>query len=78
MESLPAWGGAGYHPVRANLTFRDRTADGRGAVFSADSITWIASLPHNGFSNNISLITEREALNLHPPLHLPGNPSGCR
>jgi hypothetical protein len=39
MESLPAWGGAGYHPVRANLTFRDRTADGRGAVFSADSIT---------------------------------------
>lgn len=41
--------------VRADLTFFE--GPNGGAVFSTGSITWCASLAHDGFSNNISAIT---------------------
>jgi N,N-dimethylformamidase len=59
-EDMPATnyiiGGTENPLVRADMTFFE-TPNG-GAVFSTGSITWAASLPHNGFSNNVSRITE--------------------
>jgi N,N-dimethylformamidase len=42
--------------VRADLAFFP-TAKG-GAVFATGSIAWCCSLPHNGYENNVSRITE--------------------
>ena len=55
-ESSPHLGGTTCRQVRADLVFIDDP--GGGAVFSVGSINWIASLPHNGFANNVSRITE--------------------
>ena len=45
------------HPdVRADMTFFE--TPGGGAVFSVGSIAWGASLPHNGYDNNVSRISE--------------------
>jgi len=41
--------------VRADMTFFE--TPGGGAVFSVGSIAWAASLPHNGYDNNVSRIT---------------------
>lgn len=41
--------------VRADLTFFE--APNGGAVFSTGSITWGASLAHNGYDNNVARIT---------------------
>ena len=42
--------------VRADMTFFE--TPGGGAVFSTGSITWGASLPHNGYDNNVSKLSE--------------------
>ncbi len=42
--------------IRADMTFFE--TPGGGAVFSVGSIAWGASLPHNGYDNNISRISE--------------------
>ena len=42
--------------VRADMVFFE-TPRG-GAVFSTGSIAWIASMPHNGYDNDIARITE--------------------
>jgi N,N-dimethylformamidase len=42
--------------VRSDMVYFE-TPNG-GAVFSTGSITWCASLSHNGFQNNVSRITE--------------------
>jgi N,N-dimethylformamidase len=59
-EDMPATnyiiGGVDNPLVRADMTFFE-TPEG-GAVFSTGSITWSASLPCNGFDNNVSRITE--------------------
>lgn len=41
--------------VRADLVYFE--TPGGGAVFSAGSITWITSLAHDGFDNNVARIT---------------------
>ena len=41
--------------VRADMTFFE--TPGGGAVFSASSIAWAASLPHNGYVNNVSRLS---------------------
>ncbi|MBE9551888.1 MAG: N,N-dimethylformamidase, partial [Proteobacteria bacterium] len=44
------------HPdVRADMTFFE--TPGGGGVFSVGSIAWGASLPHNGYDNNVSRIS---------------------
>ena len=59
-EDMPAAnyiiGGTENPLVHADMTFFE-TPNG-GAVFSTGSITWAASLPHAGFVNNVSRITE--------------------
>ncbi len=42
--------------IRADMTFFE--TPGGGAVFSVGSIAWGASLPHNGYDNNVSRISE--------------------
>ena len=42
--------------IRADMTFFE--TPGGGAVFSGGSIAWSASLPHNGYDNNVSRISE--------------------
>ena len=42
--------------IRADMTFFE--TPGNGAVFSVGSITYCGSLPHNGFDNTISRLTE--------------------
>ena len=42
--------------MRADMTFFE--TPGGGAVFSVGSIAWGASLPHNGFDNNVARISE--------------------
>ena len=42
--------------IRADMTFFE--TPGGGAVFSVGSIAWGASLPHNGFDNNVARISE--------------------
>lgn len=42
--------------VRADMTFFE--TPGGGGVFSVGSIAWGASLPHNGYDNNVSRISE--------------------
>lgn len=58
-EDMPAAnyiiGGTDNPLIHADMTFFE-TAEG-GAVFSTGSITWAASLPWNGFDNNVSRIT---------------------
>jgi N,N-dimethylformamidase len=41
--------------VRADMTFFE--TPGGGAVFSVGSIAWGASLPHNGYDNNVARIS---------------------
>jgi len=49
----PSWGD---HPfVRADMVLIPRTD--RGSVFSVGSISWTASLAHNGYDNNVAQIT---------------------
>jgi N,N-dimethylformamidase len=54
--NYPFLGGDDNPNVRADMVFFE-TAGG-GAVFSTSSIAWGAALPHNGFDNNVSRITE--------------------
>lgn len=42
--------------IRADMTFFE--TPGGGAVFSVSSIAWGASLPENGYDNNVARITE--------------------
>ena len=42
--------------IRADMTFFE--TPGGGAVFSVGSIAWGASLPHNGYDNNVSRISD--------------------
>ncbi|MDE0308106.1 MAG: hypothetical protein OXI87_24955 [Albidovulum sp.] len=42
--------------VRADMVYFETPND--GAVFSVGSITWVTSLSHNGFDNNVARITE--------------------
>jgi len=42
--------------IRADMTFFE--TPGGGAVFSVSSIAWAASLPHNGYDNNVARISE--------------------
>ena len=51
-----AMDGAQNHRVKADMTFFE-TPDG-GAVFSVGSIAWGASLPHNGYDNNVARVSE--------------------
>jgi N,N-dimethylformamidase len=50
-----AMDGAQSPLVRADMTFFE--TPGGGAVFSVGSIAWGASLPHNGYDNNVARIT---------------------
>ena len=51
-----AMDGAQNPEVRADMTFFE--TPGGGAVFSVGSIAWGASLPHNGYDNNVARISE--------------------
>jgi N,N-dimethylformamidase len=51
-----AMDGAQNPNVRADMTFFE--TPGGGAVFSVGSIAWPGSLPHNGYDNNVSRISE--------------------
>ena len=51
-----AMDGAQNPEIRADMTFFE--TPGGGAVFSVGSIAWGASLPHNGFDNNVARISE--------------------
>ena len=51
-----AMDGAQNPDIRADMTFFE--TPGGGAVFSVGSIAWGASLPHNGFDNNVARISE--------------------
>ncbi len=51
-----AMDGAQNPRVRADMTFFE-TARG-GAVFSVGSIAWAASLPHDGYDNNVARLSE--------------------
>ncbi len=51
-----AMDGAQNPDVRADMTFFE-TAHG-GAVFSVGSIAWAASLPHDGYDNNVARLSE--------------------
>jgi N,N-dimethylformamidase len=42
--------------IRADMTFFE--TPGGGAVFSTGSIAWSASLPHNGWDNNVARVSE--------------------
>jgi N,N-dimethylformamidase len=42
--------------VRSDIVYAD--LDGGGAFFSVGSISWCSSLPHNGYVNNVSRMTE--------------------
>tara|TARA_B100000676_G_C18088287_1_gene857047 strand:+ start:1348 stop:3576 length:2229 start_codon:yes stop_codon:yes gene_type:complete len=44
------------HKVKADMTFFE--TPGGGAVFSVGSIAWGASLPHNGWDNNVARVSE--------------------
>lgn len=50
-----AMDGAQSPIIRADMTFFE--TPGGGAVFSVGSIAWGASLPHNGYDNNVSRIS---------------------
>ena len=51
-----AMDGAQNPDIRADMTFFE--TPGGGAVFSVGSIAWGASLPHNGFDNNVARVSE--------------------
>lgn len=51
-----AMDGAQNPDIRADMTFFE--TPGGGAVFSVGSIAWGASLPHNGYDNNVARISE--------------------
>ncbi len=51
-----AMDGAQNPRVKADMTFFETPAG--GAVFSVGSIAWSASLPHNGYDNNVARISE--------------------
>ncbi|MFK7939177.1 MAG: N,N-dimethylformamidase beta subunit family domain-containing protein [Roseovarius sp.] len=51
----PAMDGVQNPLVRADITFFE--TPGGGAVFSVGSIAWAASLPHNGYDNNVATLT---------------------
>jgi N,N-dimethylformamidase len=42
--------------VRADMVYFEMPAG--GAVFSTGSITWCGALPHNGYDNSVSRITD--------------------
>jgi len=42
--------------IRADMTFFETSCG--GAVFSVGSIAWAASLPHNGYDNNVARLSE--------------------
>jgi N,N-dimethylformamidase len=50
-----AMDGAQNPKIKADMTFFE--TPGGGAVFSVGSIAWGASLPHNGYDNNVSRIS---------------------
>ena len=56
MYTFPAYGADENDMVRADMVFF--ACPNGGAVFSTGSITWAGSLPHNGYDNNVSRITE--------------------
>ncbi len=61
--------------VRADMTFFE--TPGGGAVFSVGSIAWAASLPHQGYDNNISRLTGnvlRRFLD-ETPFEMPASPA---
>ncbi len=51
-----AMDGAQNPRVKADMTFFE--TPGGGAVFSTGSIAWSASLPHNGYANNVATVSE--------------------
>ncbi len=51
-----AMDGAQNPDIRADMTFFE--TPGGGAVFSVGSITWAASLSHEGYDNNVARISE--------------------
>ena len=51
-----AMDGAQNPDIRADMTFFE--TPGGGAVFSVGSIAWAASLPHDGYDNNVARISE--------------------
>jgi N,N-dimethylformamidase len=62
--------------IKADMTFFE-TPNG-GAVFSVGSIAWSASLPHNGWQNNVARISENVIRRfLAPePFVMPDTPNG--
>ncbi|MBL8582276.1 MAG: N,N-dimethylformamidase, partial [Rhizobiaceae bacterium] len=75
-EDMPAAnyiiGGTENPLVHADMTFFE-TPNG-GAVFSTGSIAWAASLPHNGFANNVSKVTENVFRRFVDPTPFPPPP----
>lgn len=62
-----AMDGAQNPDIRADMTFFETPLG--GAVFSVGSIAWAASLPHNGYDNNVARLSEnvvRRFLDLEP------------
>ena len=51
-----AMDGAQNPRIKADMTFFE--TPGGGAVFSTGSIAWSASLPHDGWNNNVARISE--------------------
>jgi N,N-dimethylformamidase len=63
--TLPGQGGTESPEVRADMTYFE-TPQG-GAVFSVGSISWSASLSHNGFDNNVARVTKNVLLRFIEP-----------
>lgn len=56
LQPGPGRGGHEHPLVRGDMTLME-TANG-GPFFSSSSISWLGSLAHNGYSNNVSRITD--------------------
>jgi len=54
-EQLPGLGGTEQASVRSDVVYA--SLDGGGGFFSVGSIAWTGSLSHNGYQNNIALLT---------------------
>ena len=64
----PVMNGAENDRVRADMVFYETPAG--GGVFSTGSISWCASLSHDGYDNNVARITENVLKRFRDPAPL--------
>lgn len=71
-SSIAAHNGEEHPDVRADMVFYEGPRG--GAVFSVGSIAWAASLPHNGFDNDVARITANVIRRFADPAPFPPAP----